>query len=172
MPQKSRSLTVADIAHLQALLGASRDPMTVYRAVEAVAAETVGFVFLTTLKSNEGENCVERVHSSDESAYPLGGRKALDRTTDHYARLNRGEAVLLPDRATIQSQFADYALIFSLGSTAILNAPIRFGGLRIGTLNFCGIEGQYGAAEVETANLLAGLLAPCLLADIHGWSAP
>lgn len=169
MDKKVRDLTLADIVRIQNAIGAQADRMSVYRAVEALAAETVGFVFLTTLKSNEAENCVERIHSSNERAYPLGGRKALDRTTTNYAMLNRGEAVLLPDRASIQAAFADYALIFSLGSTAILNAPIRFGGQRVGTLNFCGEEGQYGAAEVATANMLASLLAPCLLADIHGW---
>lgn len=169
MPQKIRAITIADIGHLQSVVASVADPMTAYRAVEAVAAETVGFVFLTTLKSNERENCVERIHSSNEQSYPLGGRKALNKNHANYAVLNRGDAYFLPDRAAIQQAYADYELIFALGSTAILNAPIRFAGQRIGTLNFCGVEGQYSDEDVAAAKLLANVLAPCLLADINGW---
>ena len=42
------------------------------------------------------------------------------------------------------------------------------GGVRLGTLNFCGEEGKYGDREVRNARLLAGLLIPCLLKDTAG----
>jgi GAF domain-containing protein len=139
--------------------------MRVYKAVEKLAAESVGFVFLTTLRYNEAEACVERLHSSNETAYPIGGRKPLSKITASHSAMHAGDVFLAPDRAAVKAAFFDHDLIFSLGATAILNAPIRVGGRRLGTLNFCGVEGAYGAREVAIAKILAGLLTPCLLLE-------
>jgi hypothetical protein len=163
MPDARRDVTVADIAAIQALLGADPDPNAAFKAVEALAAETVGFVFLTTLRVNQAEACVERLHSSDAAAYPVGGRKPLSTNSASHAALDAGEVVLLPDRAAIRAAFFDHELIFSLGSTAIMNAPIRHAGRRLGLLNFCGVENGYGPDEIRKAQLLAGLLAATLL---------
>lgn len=168
MPARSRDVTTDDIAAIVALTAANKDRMTIYRAVEKIAGETVGFVFLTTLKYNEAEACVERLHSSNEQAYPVGGRKPLAKITASHKAMDDGEVFLAGTRAAVKEAFFDHELIFGLGSSAILNAPIRFGGRRLGTLNFCGEEGKYGPAEVRNAKILAGLLIPCLLADNPG----
>ncbi len=165
MPKARRDVTIADVEAIQAMSGGEPDRMAIYRAVERIAAETVGFVFLTTLRYNEAEACVQRLHSSNEQAYPVGGRKPLSKITASHAALDSGEVFLAPDRAAVKEAFFDHELIFSLGSTAILNAPIRFGGRRLGTLNFCGVENTYGPEEVRNAKLLAGLLIPSLLAE-------
>ena len=165
MPAKTRDVTLDDVAAIVAMTAAERDRMQVYRAVERIAAETVGFVFLTTLKYNEAEACVERLHSSNEKAYPVGGRKPLSKITASHKAMDDGEVFLAATRAAVKEAFFDHELIFALGSTAILNAPIRFGTRRLGTLNFCGEEGKYGPGEVRNAKILAGLLIPCLLAE-------
>lgn len=165
MPAPLRDVTIADVETIQAMTGAEADRMAIYRTVERIAAETVGFVFLTTLRYNEAEACVERLHSSNEQAYPVGGRKPLSKIKESHQALDSGEVFLAPDREAVKRAFFDHELIFSLGSTAILNAPIRLGGRRLGTLNFCGVENTYGAAEVRKAKLLAGLLIPSLLAE-------
>jgi hypothetical protein len=168
MPSARRDVTIADVEAIQALSGAEPDRMRIYRAVERIAAETVGFVFLTALRYNEAEACVQRLHSSNEQAYPVGGKKPLSKIKESHAALDSGEVFLAADRAAVKEAFFDHDLIFSLGSTAILNAPIRFGGRRLGTLNFCGVENTYGPDEVRKAKLLAGLLIPSLLAEMAG----
>jgi GAF domain-containing protein len=80
--------------------------------------------------------------------------------------MDRGDVALAVDRAAVKRMFFDHELIFSLGITAILNAPIRHSGRRLGTLNFCGSEGMYGAAEIKAAKILAGLLVPSLLQEV------
>jgi GAF domain-containing protein len=80
--------------------------------------------------------------------------------------MERGDVALAANKADIKRLFFDHELIISLGITAILNAPIRHGGRRLGTLNFCGTEGMYGATEIQTAKILAGLLTPCLLLEM------
>lgn len=168
MPTRSRDITLDDLAAIQALTAGEADRAKIYKAVERVAAETVGFVFLTTLRYNEAEACVQRLHSSNEEAYPVGGSKPLSKITASSQALDSGDVFLAPDRAAVKAAFFDHDLIFSLGSTAILNAPIRMAGKRLGTLNFCGEEGKYGDREVRNAKLLAGLLVPCLLQETAG----
>jgi len=69
-----RDLTLDDIKAVMALQ-AEKPERETYKAVERLAFETCGWRLLTILKYVEKDQVVERVSSSDEKAYPLGGRK-------------------------------------------------------------------------------------------------
>jgi hypothetical protein len=166
MPTRTRQLNTADIATIIAMTNERTDHQAVYKAVETIAAETCGWVLLTTLKYNEAEQVVERLHSSDEKAYPVGGRKPLARITASHGAMEHGDAFLAADKEAVKAAFFDHELIFSLGISAILNSPIRHAGRRLGTLNFCGVADTYGPDEIRSAKILAGLLAPCLMDEM------
>jgi hypothetical protein len=166
MPKKSRALTLEDVAEIVALTANQADRQKVYKAVERVAAETCGWLLLTTLKYDDAKQAVVRVHSSNEQAYPIGGEKPLSKIKKSHEQMNSGEVFIAPTRAAVKETFFDYELIFSLGASAILNSPIHRGGQRLGTLNFCGEEGMYGPTEIRNAKILAGLLVPCLLQEV------
>lgn len=166
MPTKTRDLTKDDIASIIALTAENADRAAIYKAVEKIAAETCGWVLLTTLRYDEPRGVVVRLHSSDEKSYPVGGTKPLDKLTENQAIMDRGDVAFAPTKADVKRLFFDHELIFSLGITAILNAPIRRGGKRLGSLNFCGLENTYGPKEVANAKILAGLLVPTVMADI------
>jgi len=157
-----RDLSIEDVAHLIALAGTSADPGPLYRTVQRIAAETIGWRLFTILRHVEADQAVERLHSSDVEAYPVGGRKPLAKIGASHAALEKGEAVLAATKEDVQRAFFDHELIFSLGITAILNVPIRHAGRHLGTLNLCGEEGMYGAADIARAKVLAGLLVPAL----------
>ena len=157
-----RDLSIEDVAHLIALAGTSADPGPLYQAVQRIAAETIGWRLFTILRHVEADQAVERLHSSDVEAYPVGGRKPLAKIGASHAALEKGEAVLAATKEDVQRAFFDHELIFSLGITAILNVPIRHAGRHLGTLNLCGEEGMYGAADIARAKVLAGLLVPVL----------
>jgi hypothetical protein len=159
-----RELSIADVGHLLSLVAESVDPRSVYRATERLAAETIGWRLFTILRHLEADQAVERLHSSDAAAYPVGGRKPLAKLTASHAALTNGEAFLAATQAEVRRDFFDHELIFSLGVTAILNVPIRHAGRHLGTVNLCGEEGIYGAAEIARGKVLAGLLAPVILA--------
>jgi hypothetical protein len=67
-----RELTMQDVA-IMALSAESTASSEVYRAVEAIAADTVGWRLFTVLRYVETVKAVERLYSSDEKAYPVGG---------------------------------------------------------------------------------------------------
>jgi hypothetical protein len=162
-----RDLTLSDVAGAMALQAEKADRET-YKAVERLAKETCGWRLLTILKYVEKDAVVERVSSSDEKAYPLGGRKPLDKIATSHGAMEHGGIFLVGTKAQVKEAFFDHELIFSLGITAIMNVPVRHAGRRLGTLNFCGEEGMYGEREMQIGRVLSGLLVPALLKAVDG----
>jgi GAF domain-containing protein len=107
---------------------------------------------------------VERVYSSNPTAYPVTGRKPKGGTEWGAKVLDRGETFLAATADEVRRVFADYELIFSLGIGAILNVPIRFRGQSLGTLNLCNEANWFRDEDFATGRVLAGLLVPPLLA--------
>jgi hypothetical protein len=158
-----RGLEMADVAALTQRIADGADVREIYREVERIAAETVGWRLFTVLRYLEAEGAVERLYSSDEKAYPVGGRKPLEKITVSHGAMEKGEVFLAATREEVRAAFFDHELIFSLGISAILNVPIRYASRRLGTLNLCGEEGMYGPAEIASAKMLAGLMVPALI---------
>ena len=104
--------------------------------------------------------------SSDLKKYPVGGRKPIDPKSHNQKTLEKGNVFVAPNKAEIKRAYFDYELIYSLGITAILNAPISANGRRLGTLALSGKQGMYGRKEVERSKVLAGLLAPVMIAEM------
>src|SRR5215831_16208026 len=158
-----RDLSIEDVAHLITLTAESADPGSVYRGVQRIAAETIGWRLFTILRHVEADQAVERLHSSDVAAYPVGGRKPLAKIAASHGAMDQGDVFLAATEEDVRKAFFDHELIFSLGIRAILNVPVRVAGRRLGTVNLCGEEGTYGPAEIARGKVLAGLLAPVLL---------
>jgi GAF domain len=163
MLKTKRGLERADVAAILERSKEATDARELYREIERISQECVGWRLMTILRYVEADGAVERLYSSDEQAYPVGGRKPLDKIALSHRAMEKGKVFLAASREEIRAAFFDHELIFSLGISAILNAPIRYGGRRLGTLNLCGEEGAYGSAEVASATILAGLIVPSLL---------
>jgi hypothetical protein len=164
MAADKRGLTMADAAEIIACSAEQVEARDVYRAVERISRETIGWRLFTVLRYVEAAQVVERLYSSDEKAYPVGGRKPLDKITASHSAMEKGEVFLAATKEDVRAAFFDHELIFSLGITAILNVPIRHAGHRLGTMNLCGEEGMYGSLEIARGRVLAGFLVPSLLA--------
>jgi hypothetical protein len=155
--------TVADIADVMEITASRVDVRATFGAVEALAKRTVGYTLFTVMRNIEASQEVERLHSSNPAAYPVGGRKHKEGTRWGGVVLDRGEIFLARDPDELRTAFPDHALIFSLGIGSILNVPIRLAGRCIGTMNLCGDAGQYGDADIVPGKLLAALLAPAVM---------
>ncbi len=162
---KKRDITVADVTKVMAV-SMKGDRKKVYKAVEKLAKETCGYTMFTILKYVEKDKQVERVYTSNPKKYPVGGRKPIDPASHNQRKLEKGQVFVAPNKAAIKRAYFDYELIYSLGITAILNAPITAGGMRLGTLALSGLQGMYGTKEVERSKVLAGLLVPALAAEV------
>jgi len=163
MSTATRTLTLEDVAGILALSADAAETKEVYARVDRLVRDTVGYKLLTVLRFVEETQEVERLYSSDPKAYPVGGRKQLATINKDHSLAASGQIFLAADADAVKRTFPDHELIFSLGASAILNAPIRHAGRRLGTLNCCGMANTYGSKEIEAAKTLANLLVPTLL---------
>jgi GAF domain-containing protein len=158
-----RSLTVGDLESVMALAAADHAPAQFYRAVENLAQDVLGHTLFTVMAFHGDTVEVERIHSSNPAAYPVGGRKRKRGTPWGEVVLDRGEVFIAHTAEEVRSAFDDHALIFSLGIGSIMNVPIGYRGRRLGTMNLSHEAGWYRNADHIAARAIGALFVPALL---------
>src|SRR5919201_64695 len=120
----------------------------------AMARERFGWQLYSAMRYlASGE--VERVHTSDPLAYPLGGRKPRRDTPWSRTVLVRGEPYFANDETGIRAAFEDAEKIIGLGLGAVINVPVKQGNRVLGTLNFLREAGGYRRAHIAEALAIA-----------------
>lgn len=158
-----RALTLADIEAVATIAASAVELGAVFRAVEGLARQAIGFRLFTIMRLHAESQEVERLYSSLPEAYPVSGRKPKQGTPWGAQVLDRGEVFVANAPDAVRAAFADYELIFSLGIGAIMNVPVRFRGRSLGTMNICSAAGWFSEADHTPGRLLASLLVPPLL---------
>ena len=106
------------------------------------------------MRHDEAASTVERIYSSNEQAYPVGGRK-LKRDTgwsrkvlvEHRVLVNAGDD-------DIRESFDDHAIIFGLGLHSCVNVPLVSNGKCVGTLNVLRPQAEWSEEQVALARAL------------------
>jgi len=164
MPSSDRrALTLDDLAALAQRFATEREPARFYAAVDALVQEVIGHRLLTLMRVDEARAEVERVYSSNPSAYPVGGRKQKRGTPWSRVVVDRGEVFVARTPEEVREAFADYALIESLGIGSIMNVPIGWAGRRIGTMNVAHEARRFTEQDEVAGRLIAPFLVPALL---------
>ena len=135
--------------------GAAKSPAALFGAIAQVAARRVDAGLVTAMRHDEAAATVERVYSSNETAYPVGGRK-LKRDTgwsrkvlvEHRLLVNAGDD-------DIRDSFDDHAIIFGLGLHSCVNVPLVSNGKCIGTLNVLATRPDWSDDQVAVVRALA-----------------
>jgi hypothetical protein len=165
MTKSTRALTLADLAALSELSASAHEPRELYAAVDALVQKVMGHRLFTIMRVHEASMEVERVHSSNTTAYPVGGRKAKRGTPWSKVVLDRGEVFVARTKDEVREAFNDYPLIFSLGVGSIMNIPIGYRGRRLGTMNISNEADWFSDRDAAAGLLIAPLLVPALLAE-------
>ncbi len=139
-----------------AALGEPGQPATIFRALEASLQRLIGHRLFTLLVVDGDE--VARIHSSNPAAYPVSGRKPMNRTPWGDVVLRDRRVWVAKSRPDIEWAFFDHKLIFSLGLGACVNVPVAWDGRTVGTMNVLDAEGAYADAQGATAALFAPFL--------------
>ncbi len=134
-------------------------------AVEALAHPVLKQTLCTVNRFERDTMQLQRLYSSNPTAYPPGGRK--DKRGSAW-----GEHVLLQKLmyvgegvAAIRESFDDHATIERLGLQSVINVPVVFEDRCLGTLNLLMTAPVVTAAQREFAQWLGVLLLPVFLAD-------
>jgi GAF domain-containing protein len=168
-PAAPRALDLTDLFGLAQALRLKDQPADIFRAVAAVAAQTLGFRLFTIMCFDAERFEVERVFSNMPEVYPLSGRKKKRGSAwgEHTLRN------ITPFRATsaqgIRDAFDDSEVLIGLGLGSILNIPVAYAGRCVGTMNLTHVEGWYTAEHEAMGVLLGAFLAtPLALRQLGG----
>ena len=151
-----------DVTRIMRLTTTSPTPEPVFAAVDALARRWFDHNLLTVLRYDAQQVEVERLYSSNPTAYPVGGRKRKRGTPWGEIVLDAKEIWTGYGADDMRWAFADHELILSLGIMAMMNVPIVLLGRCLGTLNISHASDPFGPADHPQAHLLASLLAPAL----------
>ena len=165
MPDRARVLTLDDLGSLAALSASAHTPRELYAAVDALVQTIMGHRLFTIMRVHESSMEVERVYSSNLSAYPVGGRKPKRGTPWSKVVLDRGEVFVARTPDEVRAAFADHEWIFSRGVGSIMNVPIGYGGRRLGTMNISNEADWFGDQDAVAGLLIAPMLVPALMAE-------
>src|SRR5205085_5412186 len=106
------------------------------------------------MRHDEAAATVERIYSSNETAYPVGGRKVKqDSDWSRHVLVEHRVLVSAGDDA-IRRHYNDHAIIFGLGLHSCVNVPLVSAGKCIGTLNVLRAEKEWGEDDLALVRTL------------------
>lgn len=132
-------------------------PSDAFARLHRAVDEAIGTRLFTVMSWSPARRVLRREYSSHPAEYPVGGEKSVEVSGDWLRTcVEEGRPFLGPDRATLESVFADHELIDRLGCQAVINLPVRRRGEVVGVLATLDAAGRYDADAVTR---LQGLMA-------------
>ena len=134
--------------------GAAKSPAALFAAIAEVAARRVGAGLVTAMRHDEAASTVERIYSSNETAYPVGGRKVKHESDWSRHVLVEHRVLVSAGDDAIRKHYNDHAIIFGLGLHSCVNVPLVSHGKCIGTLNVLRQQAEWNDEQVVLARAL------------------
>ncbi|WP_217659653.1 GAF domain-containing protein [Muricoccus roseus] len=152
-------------------MAAPGQPEAGLRALDRALAATVGHKLFTVLVLNHAAGQNQRYYTSRPEAYPAGGQKPIDFSSEFYRTVvTAGRPRFLHDRADIVRALFDHKLVLSLGCEGAVNVPVRWNGRTLGGLNLLDAAGRYDEAQMPLLLTFAALAVPALLHITRNWT--
>src|SRR5438270_12313386 len=134
--------------------GAAKSPQALFAAVAEVARQRVDAGLVTAMRHDEAASTVERIYSSNEAAYPVGGRKVKQQSDWSRHVLVEHRVLVSAGDDAIRKHYNDHAIIFGLGLHSCVNVPLVSAGKCIGTLNVLRAQAEWSDEQVTLARAL------------------
>jgi hypothetical protein len=147
-----------------AALAAPNQPAPVFLALETIIREEVGAKLFTLMTFDARTGLSRRVHSSHPREYPVSGSKPLSVGLWSRTVIDARRTFVANTIEAIAEVFPDHELIRSLGCGSVVNLPVVFSGVVIGTANALDGPGHYTPERVERIEGLSPFVTITLLA--------
>jgi len=158
MTRLSPDATIAALNEAIAAMAEPNQPSVLFQALEKTMGAAIGHK-LFTVAVYRGDASAERVYSNNPTAYPVGGRKAMQDTPWGKHVIHGRKPYLGRTRADIRWAFYDHELIESLGLGSVINLPVQYDGALLGVINMLHEEGYYQESDLAIGAPFAALLA-------------
>jgi GAF domain-containing protein len=134
--------------------GAATSPAALFAAINEVARRCVDAGLVTAMRHDEAAATVERIYSSNEQAYPVGGRKVKQESDWSRHVLVEHRVLVSAGDDAIRKHYNDHAIIFGLGLHSCVNVPLVSAGKCLGTLNVLRARADWGEQDVAIVRSL------------------
>src|SRR5438270_9459609 len=134
--------------------GAAKSPAALFAAIAAIAARRVDAGLVTAMRHDEAASTVERIYSSNQAAYPVGGRKVKQESDWSRHVLVEHRLLVSAGDDAIRKHYNDHAIIFGLALHSCVNVPLVSGAKCIGTLNVLRAQAEWSDEQVTLARAL------------------
>jgi len=134
--------------------GAAKSPQVLFAAIHRVAQQRVDAGLVTAMRHDEAASTVGRIYSSNEAAYPVGGRKVKQESDWSRHVLVEHKVLVSAGADAIRKHYNDHQIIFGLGLHSCVNVPLVSAGKCIGTLNVLRREAEWSDEQVTLARAL------------------
>ena len=146
---------------------AGPDPaQAAFAEAEAMTREDLGGLLFTVTAHDPGASECWRVYTNNADAYPLYGRKPLERDSWFETVIEGKRPFVANTVEAFRALFPDYELIRSLGCESVINIPVIVGGVVIGTVNILDAAGHFTPERVAAAMALQPYYTAALLAAL------
>jgi GAF domain-containing protein len=145
-------LTSEDVEALAA--GAAQSPAALFGAITEIARRRVDAGLVTAMRHDETASTVERIYSSNEQAYPVGGRKVKQESDWSRHVLAEHRVLVSAGDDAIRKHYNDHAIILRLGLHSCVNVPLVSDGKCIGTLNVLRPQPEWSEDDVALVRAL------------------
>ena len=155
-----------------AAAGALADqPKALFQAVDRALGDIVGHKLFTVLAADMAARRNLRLYSNMPDAYSAGGSKPMRDNSWGDIPVGERRPYIGRTKDDIRNRFPDHALIESLDLGSVINLPVSFDGVFLGTVNLLHEEGYYDEDDAARAAPFAALLAPVLMEYAGGRDA-
>ena len=127
---------------------AGKSPAALFAAIAEAARRRVGAGLVTAMRHDEAASTVERIYSSNEQAYPVGGRKVKQESDWSRHVLIECRVLVSAGDDLIRKHYNDHVIIFGLGLHSCVNVPLVGHGKCIGTLNVLRAQTEWNEDEI------------------------
>ncbi|MCV2892626.1 GAF domain-containing protein [Lentibacter sp. XHP0401] len=148
-------------AEFDAALATAVRPEQAYDALQRLVERTIGARLFTVMDVVQDEMKGRRAFTSDPVSYPASGWITLRENNWFDTVIRHHKTYVANDIVQITRDFADHALIESLGCRSIVNHPVLMSGTLVATINMLHEEGHFTPERVST---IAKVLNPRALA--------
>lgn len=153
--------TLDDVARLVATTARTSEIGECCAELEAILQARYGHRLFTVFRVIEEQGEIERLHSSNTTAYALQGRKKKQDTVWGRVVLDEGKPLISRNPSELRRNFPDYETIADLGIKSMINIPLVWNGRVLGSMNISHVkEGFFEEVDVPYLKMLGGILAP------------
>jgi hypothetical protein len=139
-------------------------PQATFAAAGEAFRDHIGFGLYTITHILPGGAEVERLHSTRPDIYPVGGRKPVVQNAYRAQVFGEHKPFLGRTVEDFRAFFADHETISAMGLGAVINLPLVYDGVGLGTVNLLDRAGAYDTHHLAPAVAISRMVLPALLA--------